>query len=200
MFWIAHKGLLWHGSGGFARGVHSKITISPTSVRWCARACSSPTVAPALRYETTYFDKSNPRTVYLLGALTLPAATASHPARLAFACRPSHWQKQHLQQQTETQGPLRVRRHWHPSRMATMMWARAVAVPAAASVEAARRAGTFRSAAQSSAGCQRSNGHAPAAGCCSRRGRLARCLPTARGGRCRSRPGLNPYDYEDRSA
>ena len=31
MFWIAHKGLLWHGSGGFARGVHSKITISPTS-------------------------------------------------------------------------------------------------------------------------------------------------------------------------
>ena len=32
MFWIAHKGLLWHGSGGFARGVHSKITISPTTV------------------------------------------------------------------------------------------------------------------------------------------------------------------------
>ena len=31
MFWIAHKGLLWHGSGGFARGVHSKITISPTT-------------------------------------------------------------------------------------------------------------------------------------------------------------------------
>ena len=42
MFWIAHKGLLWHGSGGFARGVHSKITISPTTVRETARVDTAP--------------------------------------------------------------------------------------------------------------------------------------------------------------
>ena len=74
---IAHKGLLEHGSGGFARGVHLKITISP------------PTKVVLERCEAGRFSQSRMMAaaraaLHLQPALTARACTRTPSSR---ACR-----------------------------------------------------------------------------------------------------------------